>query len=237
MVWMRTETSSYCGQRNDDCRHTVPELEVHRSSSGYAWIQCLEIASSTYSDKLIALFDAVFSYPKVSTISLFELHSWRKLGHIIYFLIRVVAAQTYKLVRIELSWHSKHWQLWPHWVSTIHGQAEVTCYLAESLNTICLLRFSLWSCRSIDRDWTCRSYFVISEHRSKHTTLSILSLVGLLIGLVSAFIVKLYRETFLQWTSWYGADSSRHFSGSLHIEIKHTMIYQQRLSGISRLLL
>jgi len=59
--------------------------------------------------------------------------------------------------------------------------------------------------------------------------------VGLLIGLVWAFIVQLYRATFLQWTTWHRADSWRHFSGGLHITINHRLIDQQRSSGISRL--
>ena len=52
MVWMRSETSSQSGQRNDDCMHmhTVLKIEVHRSLNGYAWIQWLGIASSSYSD-------------------------------------------------------------------------------------------------------------------------------------------------------------------------------------------
>jgi len=46
-------------------------------------------------------------------------------------------------------------------------------------------------------------------------------------------MVELYRATFLQQTSWHGADSSRHFSDRLHIPIRHRLIYQQRLSGMS----
>jgi hypothetical protein len=47
-------------------------------------------------------------------------------------------------------------------------------------------------------------------------------------------MVELYRVTFLQRTSWHRADSSRHFSGGLHIRINHRLIYLQRLRGMSR---
>jgi len=47
--WMNTEISSHNGQRNDHCMHTVLEIEVHWSLHGYAWIECLGIASSPYS--------------------------------------------------------------------------------------------------------------------------------------------------------------------------------------------
>jgi hypothetical protein len=41
--------------------YTVPEIELHQSLNGHAWIQWLGIASMPYSHKLIALFEAVFS--------------------------------------------------------------------------------------------------------------------------------------------------------------------------------
>jgi hypothetical protein len=71
----------------------------------------------------------------------------------------------------------KHWELRPHWVSTVHGWAGVAGHLAESLNRICLSRYLLCSSSSFDRAWACRSYFRISKHRSKHTTSSISSSV------------------------------------------------------------
>ena len=75
-----------------------------------------------------------------------------------------------QLVRFELSLHSLHWELRPHWVSAVHGWAGVASHLAWSLNRICLSRFLLWSSSSFDLDWTCRSYFRNSKNRSKHTT-------------------------------------------------------------------
>jgi len=74
------------------------------------------------------------------------------------------------LVRIELSLHSKHWELRPLWVSVVHGWAGVAGHLVESLSRICLLRFSLSSCSSFDRARWCRGYFRIWKQRSKHTT-------------------------------------------------------------------
>ena len=80
-----------------------------------------------------------------------------------------------QLVGIKLSLHSKHWELRPVWVSVVRGWAGDAGHRAESLNEICLLPFSLWSFRSFNRYWTCRSNFMISRNRSKHTTLSISS--------------------------------------------------------------
>jgi len=52
MVSKCRETSSHSRERNDDCMHmhTVPEIEVHQSLNGYAWIQWLGIAILPYSD-------------------------------------------------------------------------------------------------------------------------------------------------------------------------------------------
>jgi hypothetical protein len=60
---MHSETSPYSGQKYNDRMHmyTVPEIELHQSLNGHAWIQWLGIASMPYSHKLIALFEAVFS--------------------------------------------------------------------------------------------------------------------------------------------------------------------------------
>ena len=74
------------------------------------------------------------------------------------------------LVRIELSLHSKDWELRPFWVSAVHGWAGVAGNLVESLGRICLLRFSLSSCSSFDRARWCRRYFRIWKQMSKCTT-------------------------------------------------------------------
>jgi len=74
------------------------------------------------------------------------------------------------LVRIELSLHSRHWELRPLWVSAVHGWAGVAGHHVASLSRICLLRFSLSSCSSFDRARWCRGYFRIWTQRSKHTT-------------------------------------------------------------------
>jgi hypothetical protein len=120
--------------------------------------------------QLVSLFEDVLSKRELSRFSLFKHHSWWKWVPIIWFQITVLAAETYKLVRIELSRNSKHWKQRPYWVSKVHGWAGVAGHLAELLNRICLLRFSLCSSTSFDRPWACRSYFMISKHRSKHTT-------------------------------------------------------------------
>jgi len=166
---MHSETSSHSRQRNDDWMHTVPEIEVHRKLKGYAWNQWLGIASSPYSDSY--LHSSKLSRLNVRfQDSLFELHSWWESVHIIYFPIQVLAAQTYQSVRTEFSRHSKHWELRYLWVSAGHGCVGVAGQLAESLNRICLLWFSLWSSSSCVGAQTCRSYFRISKHWSKHTT-------------------------------------------------------------------
>jgi len=48
-------------------------------------------------------------------------------------------------------------------------------------------------------------------------------------------VVAFGRASFLQQTSWYGGDCSRHFCGDLHIPIKHRFIKYQRQCGMSRL--
>jgi len=120
--------------------------------------------------QLIALFVGVLSHRQLSTFSLFELDSWRKSVHVIYLQIQISLAKIFKLVSIKLSRHLKHWELKPHWVSTVHGWVEVASHLAESLNRMCLVRFSLWCFSSFDWSGTCRSYFRISKCRPKLTT-------------------------------------------------------------------
>jgi len=61
MIRTGSETPSHSGQMNDDCTHTVPEIEVQQSLNGYALIQWLGIANLPYSEMLIALFEAVIS--------------------------------------------------------------------------------------------------------------------------------------------------------------------------------
>jgi len=75
-----------------------------------------------------------------------------------------------QLVRIKLNLHWMHWELTPHWLIAVRGWAGVSSYPAQSLNRLCLLRFSLWRSSSFNREWTGRIYFRISRHRSKHTT-------------------------------------------------------------------
>jgi len=74
------------------------------------------------------------------------------------------------LVGIQWCLHSTHWELWPVWLSAVHGWAGVAGHLAGSLSRISLLRFLLSSSSSFDRAWTFRSYFRISKHRSKRTS-------------------------------------------------------------------
>jgi len=73
-------------------------------------------------------------------------------------------------VRIQLCLHSKHWELRSLWVSAAHGWGGVASHLAKSLSRICLLRISLSGSSSFERARTCRSYFKIWKHQSKHTT-------------------------------------------------------------------
>ena len=73
-------------------------------------------------------------------------------------------------VRIELSLHSKLWELGRLWVSVVHGWAGVVGHLVKSLSRICPLRFPLSSCSTFDRARWWRNYYRIRMQRSKHTT-------------------------------------------------------------------
>jgi hypothetical protein len=46
---MHGEMPSYSGQGNDNCMHTVLEIEVHQGLNGCASIEWLGIANSPYS--------------------------------------------------------------------------------------------------------------------------------------------------------------------------------------------
>jgi hypothetical protein len=59
---------------------------------------------------------------------------------------------------------------WTSLRSAVHGWVGVAGHHAESLNRICLLRLSLRSSSSLDRDWTCRRYFRIWMYKSNNTT-------------------------------------------------------------------
>jgi len=95
MVWMYSETSSHCGQRNDACLLAGP------GNWGAPMIEWLRLDSFAGDSKLalrwqlITIFEVVFSSLEHSRVTLFKLLSRWKSVHIIYFQIRVLVAQTY----------------------------------------------------------------------------------------------------------------------------------------------
>jgi len=167
---MYSETSCHGGRRDDGCMHAVPG---NWGAPKLKWL-CLDSMAEdcrlAWLWQLIVLFVAVFSQLELSRFSLSELLSMEFGPHNL-FSDTSFGGSNIHLVRIQLSLNSKIWELRPLWVSAVHGWAGVAGHLAESLSGISLLRLSLISFHSsFDRAQTCRSYFRIWKHWSKHTT-------------------------------------------------------------------
>jgi len=121
---------------------------------------------------LMTLFQAVFFQLELSRLTVWTSHLMEISSHDL-FSDTSFGGPNIHVVRINLSLHSKHWELSQLWVSVVHGWAGVAGHLADSLSRIYLLRVSLWSSSSFDRARNCKWYFMISKDRSKHTTWSI----------------------------------------------------------------
>jgi len=92
---MHSETSSYSGQMNDDCRNAVLG---NQGALEFEWLHFHSMAVDCLLAilwELIALFEAVDSLLKVLRFSLFKLFSACKLVDIFYFQIIVLVDQTY----------------------------------------------------------------------------------------------------------------------------------------------
>jgi hypothetical protein len=169
-VWMHSETSSHSGQRNDDCMHPCSSGEL-RFTEDYMvpirfihWGLQAHITLTVNCNLRSRLFiTRPFMSCSLQTLLMMTI-GWHNL-----FSDSCFGGPNIQLVRIELSLHSKHWELRPLWVSVVHGGPGVAGHLVESQSRICLLRFSLSSCSLFDRARQCRSYFGIRKQRSKHT--------------------------------------------------------------------
>jgi hypothetical protein len=161
MVWMYSETSCHGWQLNDGWKHAVLG---NWDALKLKWLCLNSIAEDcrlALHWQLIALFIAVFSSLKLSSVSLLEL-LLMELGPHHQFFDTSFGCPNIHLVRIRFSLDPKIWELTPLGASAIHGWAGVAGHLAVSLSRLSVLRLSLLSIHSsFDKARTCRSYFRI----------------------------------------------------------------------------
>jgi hypothetical protein len=171
MVWMYSETSCHSGQMNDGCMHAWSSRELRCTK---VEIVMIGFNGSGLQTRLTLTVNCTLRSCLIISRA-FKILSLRALsmdfGPYNLFLDTGVGGPHIQILRIQSSLDSKIWDLSPLRVSAVHGWAGVAGHLAESLSRISFLRFSLISFHSsFDRARTCRSYFRIWKHWSKHPT-------------------------------------------------------------------